>query len=61
MMSNEVNLYAILSDKGEVIKTSHGLYYFTRTKAREARKEVEGKARIVKRSYNAKSTWVTAK
>lgn len=60
-MSNPVNLYAILSAKGEVIKTSHGSYYFTRSKAREARKEVEGKARIVKRSYNPASTWETAK
>ena len=58
---NVVNLYAILSDKGEVVKTSHGSYYFTRSKAREARKEVEGKARIVKRSYNPTSTWTTAK
>ena len=60
-MSNQVNLYAILSDKGEVIKTSLGQYYFTRSKAREARKEVVGKARIVKRSYNPASTWETAK
>lgn len=57
-----MNLYAILSEGGEVIKTSHGLYYFSRAKAREARKEVESnKARIVKRSYSSTSTWETAK
>jgi len=60
-MSETVNLYAIMSDKGEVVKTSHGSYYLTRSKARVARKEVIGKARIVKRSYSADGTWRTAK
>ena len=60
-MSNDVNLYAILSDEGKVVQTSHGLYYLTRSKAREARKEVTRKARIVKRAYNSNSTWKTAK
>ena len=60
-MSNEVRLYAVLSESGEVVKTSHGLYYFTRAKARLARKEIEGKARIVKRVYNSDKIWDTAK
>ena len=60
-MSESINLYAILSDKGEVIKTSQGSYYLTRSQARSARREVSSKARIVKRTYSAGSTWETAK
>jgi len=56
----DLTLYAILSDEGRVIKTSKGHYYLTRSEARTARKEVEGKVRIVKGLFT-NTGWETAK
>lgn len=56
----EVTIYAIMSTDNKIVKTSQGNFYSSRAQARQARKEVEGKARIVKSTLKS-SEWSTAR